>query len=245
MQIGTLSCQCLQLLHIPATLSQPSFCDFIPFTTSTMDTSQYWPFTREYSIWNAAVSVLQFWTEDLKTPVLSHAIDWVYTDFFRSDHAQQIWNLPEEILSGHFLTTLNDTSEIELAQEDEGYESGSENFYIPTPISWAPRVYYINTVDDFSFNPVYFVKSPTPLDQNAELLPHRQMLQPHIPPPGVHQLRWWEPCQIQWTMQPTFQCQGQRSNHQGRWCFIFSMPWLVSPMSHPHGPILNWSMGWC
>ena len=34
-QIGTLSHQCLQLLYIPGTQSQPSFHDFIPSTTNT------------------------------------------------------------------------------------------------------------------------------------------------------------------------------------------------------------------
>ena len=33
---------------------------------STMDASQYWPFTHEYSIWSAAVETLQFWMADLK-----------------------------------------------------------------------------------------------------------------------------------------------------------------------------------
>ena len=41
--------------------------------TSTMDALQYWPFA--YSIWNAAVAALKFWTEDLKPCVLSHVID--------------------------------------------------------------------------------------------------------------------------------------------------------------------------
>ena len=35
------------------------------FTTTTMDTTDYWPMAREYSIWNAAIASLQFWTEDL------------------------------------------------------------------------------------------------------------------------------------------------------------------------------------
>ena len=30
-----------------------------------MDASDYWPFARECSIWNAAVAALQFWTADL------------------------------------------------------------------------------------------------------------------------------------------------------------------------------------
>ena len=46
------------------------------------------------------------------------------------------------------MTTLNEAFETELAQEGEGYESGSENFNIPTPLSRAPRIYHVSTVDD-------------------------------------------------------------------------------------------------
>ena len=76
-------------------------------------------------MWNATFAALEFWTEDIKLHVPSHAIDQVYAVFFYSDHIQQIPNLPEEILFGHFMTTLNDAFEIELTQEDEGYESWS------------------------------------------------------------------------------------------------------------------------
>ena len=43
--------------------------------------------------------------------ILSNVIEWVYTAFFYSKSAQQLWNLPEEILFSHFVTTLNDTLE--------------------------------------------------------------------------------------------------------------------------------------
>ena len=46
-----------------------------------MDTTDYWPFAREYSIWNAAVASLQFWMADLNPPKLSNAIERVYTAF--------------------------------------------------------------------------------------------------------------------------------------------------------------------
>ena len=48
--------------------------------------------------------------------------------------------------------TLNDAFETELAQEDEGYESGSENLNIPTPLGRAVRIYHISMVEDLSFN---------------------------------------------------------------------------------------------
>ena len=91
----------------------------------------YWPFAWEYSIWNTAVAALQFWTAYLEPHILSNVIERVYTAFFHSNSAQQLQNLPEEILFSCFVTTLNDTFEKELAQ-DEGYESGNESLNIPT-----------------------------------------------------------------------------------------------------------------
>ena len=42
-----------------------------------MDTTHCWSFAREYSIWNAAVAVLQFWMADLEPQTLTNAIEWV------------------------------------------------------------------------------------------------------------------------------------------------------------------------
>ena len=47
-----------------------------------MDVADYWPMAREYSIWNAAVASLQFWTADLNMITLSTAIEKVYSAFF-------------------------------------------------------------------------------------------------------------------------------------------------------------------
>ena len=93
----------LELFHTNAfshyiyqeTLSQPSF---MILQTSTMDASQCWPFTHEYSIWNSTVSRLQFWTAGLKPHVLTNATDQVYTAFFYSTYTQEIQHLPEETL---------------------------------------------------------------------------------------------------------------------------------------------------
>ena len=40
-----------------------------------MEATHYWPFAREYLIWNAAVAALQIWTADLKLHILSNAIE--------------------------------------------------------------------------------------------------------------------------------------------------------------------------
>ena len=115
----------------------PCFYSF-HLQASTMDALQYWPFAHEYSIWNATVRALQFWMADLEPHIFSNARDWVHTAFFYSDTTQQIHNIPEKILFGHFVTTLNATFETDLAQEDEGYESGSVsiNSHMPLHRNW-------------------------------------------------------------------------------------------------------------
>ena len=61
-----------------------------------------------------------------------------------SDYTQQLWHLPEETPFSCFVTTLNDIVSNELAQEDEGYESGSERFNIPSPLSRALQIYHVS-----------------------------------------------------------------------------------------------------
>ena len=46
-----------------------------------MDPIHYWLMAREYSIWNAAIAALQFWTADLKAHILSSAFEQVYNAF--------------------------------------------------------------------------------------------------------------------------------------------------------------------
>ena len=103
-----------------------------------IDTTDYWPFVQEYSIWNAAVAALQLWMDDLNPPTLNNAIERVYTAFFCSDSAQHPQYVSEEILFGHFMTTLNDAFEWELTLEDIGYKSGSEMLRVPTPLHQKP-----------------------------------------------------------------------------------------------------------
>ena len=76
-----------------------------------MDTTDYWPFAREYSIWNAAVAAVQFWMTDLDPPMLSNAIEWVYRAFFCSDSAQHLHYISKQISFSDFVTTLNNAFE--------------------------------------------------------------------------------------------------------------------------------------
>ena len=118
-----------------------------------MDATDYWSFAREYSIWNIAVAALQFWMADLDPQMLSNTTEQVYTAFFCSNFAQHLRNISEEILFGHFLTTLNDTFKWEIALEDEGYEIGSESLSIPTPLHRAPCLYHVSASENLSFRP--------------------------------------------------------------------------------------------
>ena len=89
---------------------------------------------REYSIWNATEAALQFWSADFEPHVLSSAIVQVYTAFFYTTSSHLLCQQPEEVLFAHFMTTLNAAFKSNLTLEDEGYESGSKNFKIPTPL---------------------------------------------------------------------------------------------------------------
>ena len=118
-----------------------------------MNATDYWPMAREYSIWNAAVAALQFWTADLKVHVLSSATEQVYNSFFSSISTHLLHQQSDEILFSHFVTTLNAAFESKLALEDEGYESGSKNFNIPTPLRRPPKIHHISSVKNASFDP--------------------------------------------------------------------------------------------
>ena len=99
-----------------------------------MNVTDYWSMAREYSVWNATVAALQIWTADLKAYVLSSTIEQVYNAFFYSTSMHLLCQQSDEVLFGHFVTTLNAAFESKLMLEDEGYKSGNENFNIPTPL---------------------------------------------------------------------------------------------------------------
>ena len=110
------------------------------------------------------------WTADCEPHILSDAIEQVYIAFFCSNSALQLWNLLEEVLFSHFMTTLNDTFEKELTQEDRGYESRSESQSIPTSLRRALQIYHISTSENLSCDPT------TPLttaEQHPEYSPQR------------------------------------------------------------------------
>ena len=118
-----------------------------------MNVTDYWPMAREYSVWNAAVAALQFWTADLKAHVLSSAIEQVYNAFFYSTSTHLLCQQSNEVLFSHFMTTLNTAFRRKLKLDDEGYESGSENFNIPTPLRRTSKIHHVSSDENVSFDP--------------------------------------------------------------------------------------------
>ena len=104
------------------------------FTATTMDTADYWPMAQEYSIWNAAIASLQFWTEDLDPVTLGRATECVYTTFFYTSTSHTLCQQSDETLFGHFVIVLNAAFPQQLSLANEGYESGSDTIDLPTPL---------------------------------------------------------------------------------------------------------------
>ena len=117
-----------------------------------MNTADYCPMAREYSIWNATVATLHFWTADLKVHILSSTIEQVYNAFLHSTSTHLLHHQSDDILFSHFVTTLNTAFESKLALEDKGYESGSENFNIRTPLRRTSKIHHISGLQNVSFD---------------------------------------------------------------------------------------------
>ena len=72
-----------------------------------MNIADYWLMAREYSIWNAAIASLQYWTADLDPITLIITTEEVYSAFFYSTSTYTLHQQPFKILFGCFVTTLN------------------------------------------------------------------------------------------------------------------------------------------
>ena len=118
-----------------------------------MDITDYWLMAREYSIWNASIASLQFWTADLDTITLGTAIEEVYSVFFYTTSTYILHQQSDEILFSCFVTTLNAAFEWKFTLEDEGYESGSENFNLPMPLRKMLKIHHISSVENALFDP--------------------------------------------------------------------------------------------
>ena len=122
-----------------------------------METAEYWPMAQEYGIWNTAIASLQFWAEGLDPITLGIASEHVYTTFFWTPTSHTLWQLPEDVLFGCFVITLNAVFTQQLSLEDVGYESGSHTD-LPTPLQKTPCIHHVSSMEHASFDPAY----PTP-----------------------------------------------------------------------------------
>ena len=108
---------------------------------------------REYSIWNAAIASLQFWTVDLDQITLSMATEEVYSAFFYSTSTHTLCLQSDKILFCQFVITLNAASDQQLLLADEGYESSSDTINLPTPLRKLPRIHHVSRIKHASFDP--------------------------------------------------------------------------------------------
>ena len=72
-----------------------------------MDIPDYWLMAREYSIWNATIALIQFWTADLGPVNLGSTTEEVYSAFFYSLSSYTLHQQSDKILFGHFVIALN------------------------------------------------------------------------------------------------------------------------------------------
>ena len=131
-------------------------------TTPSMNTADYWPMARGYSIWNVTIASLQFWTEDLDPVTLGRATEHVYTTFFYLPASQTLCQQSDETLFGHFAIALNTAFHQQLSLADEGYESGTDTSDLPTPLRKTPCIHHISSKEHTLFNPVPTTPCSTP-----------------------------------------------------------------------------------
>ena len=127
-----------------------------------MDTADYWPMVREYSIWNATIASLQFWTEDLDPVTLGRATECVYTTFSHSPSSHTLHQQSNEILFGCFVIALNEAFDQQLSLADEGYKSGSDTIDLPTPLRKTPCIHIVSSMEHASFDPAPTTPCSTP-----------------------------------------------------------------------------------
>ena len=145
------------------------FLPLLTATTLSMNTTDYWLMAREYSIWNATIASLQFWTEDLDPVILGRATECVYTTFFYSPSSQTLCQQSDETLFGHFVIALNAAIDQQLWLADEGYESGSDTIDLPIPLRKTQCIHHVSSMEHASFNP-----APTTPDQCTDAYPSVQ-----------------------------------------------------------------------
>ena len=176
------------------------FAEILPLHTATilsMNTANYWPMAREYSIWNAAIASLQFWTENLDPVTLGRATEHVYTTYFYSPASHTLHQQSNETLFGHFSIALNAAFDQQLSLADEGYKSGTDTIDLPTPLRKTPCIHHISSKEHASLDPV----------------PTTPCCTPQTPPRPVHQCLSFSSADI-YTLDSTPLCSDSLENEE-------------------------------
>ena len=118
-----------------------------------MNVADYWSMAREYSIWNAAIALLQFWTADLDLVTLSSTTEEVYSAFFYSISTHTLHQQCDKILFGCFVIALNAAFDWWLALADEGYESSLDTINLPTLLRKMQRIHHVSSIEHTLFDP--------------------------------------------------------------------------------------------
>ena len=147
------------------------------FTTTTMETEEYWLMGCKYAIWNATIASLQFWAEDLNPITLGIASECIYITFFWTPTSHTLCQLFEDVLFGCFVIALNAAFTQQLSLADEGYESGSDTVDLPTPLRKTPHIHHMSSMEHASFNSVHTAPCNT-----VTIPPHSS---PHTPTRSV------------------------------------------------------------
>ena len=120
------------------------------FTTTTMETAEYWLMACKYAIWNATIISLQFWAEDLNLITLGIASECIYTTFFWTPTSHTLHQLSEDVLFRCFVIALNAAFTQQLLLADEGYEKGSNTAGLPTPLWKTPHIHHMSSMEHAS-----------------------------------------------------------------------------------------------
>ena len=143
-----------------------------------METAEYWPLACKYAIWNAAITSLQFWAEDLDPITLGIALECIYTTFFWTPTSHTPPQLSEDVLFGHFVIALNAAFTQQLSLVDEGYESGSDTVDLPSPLRKTPHIHHVSSMEHATFNSAH-----TTPHSKVTITPHSS---PQTPTRPVH-----------------------------------------------------------
>ena len=137
-----------------------------------MNIADYWPMAREYSIWNAAITSLQFWTADLDPVTLGRATEEVYSAFFYSSSSHTLHQQSDKTLLGCFTIALNAAFDWQLSLADEGYESSSNTINLPTSLRKTPRIHHVSSIEHASFKPEPVTPQYIPLTSSRPVCRH-------------------------------------------------------------------------